>query len=711
MANRFLELLGIGAPSSGGALAVSANGNGKHAPGANGKKEIQFVGDERRITYLLGGGADPDDASTWDVRGRRAYIAAALAYICIRYRAQKLREAPLMVVEETDEGEEWIQDHELNPLLARPNPDYGMARLIEATETYLCLTGRCLWVKNRDRQGRVGSLYPFSGDEFSIESTPGRLFGRFRVGKREVKPEDAIYHSYFSPTDPLGGASPLDAALTHLNIGQQLASRIRKHVMNAMMPGGVYVADKEWRASDDEFNRLKAELNLMFQAVNSGRTAIAEGGGKIERGWSLQELGLGELWREVEATVCGCFGVPASLVGTVVGLENSPWSHLETAKRSFYDETILPEWELLEGPITDSLLREVDEEPTHLIRFDRSRIRALQRDVAAAAAVAATAQRWTSVNERRVMMGLPKIEDAKADEIPELVQPVPPARPVPGEEEEETAKRRRAHPLLRTKAYESLRLAYADTLRDEHAGTWELAAASQLAADRDRLAVIADRTLSRKERKGEAKESAESITQRQHDRALAAMEAYLETEAGRAWAAMAQPLLRRTGEAALLATVVPDTGVDAQLLRPHLESFVRRESAFLVTSVTDTTKDAIRAALAEGLDAGDGIQAIAKRIRDATAFNRDRAKLIARTESTRTLTGAPLEALSQYATTTDQRFVKRWVATLDDRVRDEHEAMHGEERAVDAAFSNGLQSPGEPNCRCALTYGVEGVAA
>jgi phage portal protein BeeE len=78
-----------------------------------------------------------------------------------------------MVVEETDEGEEWLPDHELNPLLARPNPDYGMARLIEATETYLCLTGRCLWVKNRDRQGRVAMLYPFSGDEFTSSRRQG----------------------------------------------------------------------------------------------------------------------------------------------------------------------------------------------------------------------------------------------------------------------------------------------------------------------------------------------------------------------------------------------------------------------------------------------------------------------------------------------------------------------------------------------------------
>jgi hypothetical protein len=39
-------------------------------------------------------------------------------------------------------------------------------------------------------------------------------------------------------------------------------------------------------------------------------------------------------------------------------------------------------------------------------------------------------------------------------------------------------------------------------------------------------------------------------------------------------------------------------------------------------------------------------------------------------------------------------------------VRDEHAAMEGETVSLDAAFSNGLLFPGEPNCRCVVTYAV-----
>lgn len=49
-----------------------------------------------------------------------------------------------------------------------------------------------------------------------------------------------------------------------------------------------------------------------------------------------------------------------------------------------------------------------------------------------------------------------------------------------------------------------------------------------------------------------------------------------------------------------------------------------------------------------------------------------------------------------------RRLVKTWVAALDDRVRDEHRAMHGETVRYDEPYSNGEDVPGSStfNCRC-----------
>jgi hypothetical protein len=52
---------------------------------------------------------------------------------------------------------------------------------------------------------------------------------------------------------------------------------------------------------------------------------------------------------------------------------------------------------------------------------------------------------------------------------------------------------------------------------------------------------------------------------------------------------------------------------------------------------------------------------------------------------------------------------KEWVATLDNRVRDEHAAMNGATAPLDGQYSNGDSYPGESdpwNCRCAEVYRV-----
>jgi SPP1 gp7 family putative phage head morphogenesis protein len=74
------------------------------------------------------------------------------------------------------------------------------------------------------------------------------------------------------------------------------------------------------------------------------------------------------------------------------------------------------------------------------------------------------------------------------------------------------------------------------------------------------------------------------------------------------------------------------------------------------------------------------------------------------TETTRATNGASRESLAAYGRESGRQMVKTWLSAQDDRVRDEHAEIDGEQRPIDEAFSNGLQSPGEPNCRCTLIY-------
>jgi SPP1 gp7 family putative phage head morphogenesis protein len=120
------------------------------------------------------------------------------------------------------------------------------------------------------------------------------------------------------------------------------------------------------------------------------------------------------------------------------------------------------------------------------------------------------------------------------------------------------------------------------------------------------------------------------------------------------------------------------------------------------SSVTETTWQQISNSLAEGIAAGEGIPKLAERIDDVyeTAMG-SRSELIARTEAT-AATNRGFEEGFQQSTVVN---AKEWVATRDDRTRDEHKydtGVGGEIVALGEKFSNGVEYPSEPNCRCTI---------
>lgn len=102
----------------------------------------------------------------------------------------------------------------------------------------------------------------------------------------------------------------------------------------------------------------------------------------------------------------------------------------------------------------------------------------------------------------------------------------------------------------------------------------------------------------------------------------------------------------------------------------------------------------IRGALEQGKSADEIGAMIGQRFTDWKSW---RAKLVAQTTTT-----AAFEAGQQAAWTEGGVARNRWLSMRDGIVRAEHDAMDGEEVPIGEAFSNGLEYPQEPNCRCSL---------
>lgn len=147
-----------------------------------------------------------------------------------------------------------------------------------------------------------------------------------------------------------------------------------------------------------------------------------------------------------------------------------------------------------------------------------------------------------------------------------------------------------------------------------------------------------------------------------------------------------------------LAAAAPDMapGVVQRLAGQYAEA----RGAELVTGLEQETRKRMALVVEQSIREGEGIGTLQRSIRNDFAFSRQRATLIARTETTKALgQGQKAAAISQ------GRDEKRWFTQGDDLVREEHLRNEGAGWiGIGDTFPSGEDTVGLPNCRCNVAY-------
>lgn len=173
--------------------------------------------------------------------------------------------------------------------------------------------------------------------------------------------------------------------------------------------------------------------------------------------------------------------------------------------------------------------------------------------------------------------------------------------------------------------------------------------------------------------------------------------------------------------------------------RETVERIIRDKPNLLPKPSVKVTKDMLynkqilTSAVLQAVLQGEAIEKIVKRVRPEVAekataeyFGAKTAEQLehkldiaarrtARTMMTSAQNGGRIDAYKR-ANGMGIKTLKVWLATPDNRVRDSHARLDGEERETDDEFSNGLQYPGDPNgdpaevynCRCTLITQIRG---
>lgn len=642
-----------------------------------------------------------------------AQALASYWVIATNWRAKKIAEAPLMVARESPVtgDDEWLPRHPVAKVLGQPLPDLSMTALVHRTSCTLDATGEALWVVDATRGGIPARLTLVEGGRFETikpdarRPDADRLYPAFRLSQsREVisalpsaEGRWGVYFQDFAvATDYWTGHSRLAAAGAWLGLSADIMRSVSQIVQRAPKRTALVQPDEKWQPSQADFDAALASLRAQFAR---GENAIMmTGGGTV----SLLSASLADILPEtvlnrVESVVAALTGVPAIVLQYEVGLQNSPWSQMAEARRMAYDDTVAPAWKAWAETLTNGLLRPVDADRTHVIRFDASRVAALQQDRAAGTLMAMQAGEDASLNERRAMMGLEPLDDPRAQEVRSL-EPRPTfgvALPTAAEDEEDEdiAAARQLNPAQGVN----------DVYRDLAEAEWLATASLALARDASAIEEIVLGALSEDEASAFVAGDAEGRATSPKRRVLAAVRAYLIGAGRRAWerdaTAVASVQSARRGRA-----MAAEIEVDWNLVRPDLVRYAAKGSRALAKGIGQTTADNITRLVEGGFAEGTTVQTIARAIGQATGVGSPRALLIARTEAGRVTNGAALETVLSAQRRTGTRYVKTWRTALDARVRDEHAAMEGETVDATANFSNGESAPGSPNCRCWAQY-------
>jgi len=346
---------------------------------------------------------------------REGYIANAIVHRAVKLVAENVGCCPFTV----EQGAEMRDAHPLLDLLARPNPRQDGAAFLEAVTAHLLIAGNsyieAVAAGSRKRND-VRELYALRPDRMKVVPGPNGWpeAYEYTVAARTVRfaqegPLPPILHlALFHPLDDHYGLAPLEAAAVAVDTHNAAAKWNKALLDNAARPSGalVYAGPDDAVLSDEQFQRLKSELEETYQgARNAGRPLLLEGG----LDWKAMSLTPKDMdFLEAKHTaareIALAFGVPPMLLG-IPG--DNTYSNYQEANRVFFRATVLPlanrigcalaHW--LSVSFGDGFRLTVDADRVDALAADRS---ALWSRV--------TAAPFLTLNEKRAMVGFSAVE-------------------------------------------------------------------------------------------------------------------------------------------------------------------------------------------------------------------------------------------------------------------------------------------------------------
>lgn len=283
----------------------------------------------------------------YKVFSNEAYRRNVIAFRSIQAIADAVASVPWTVWR----GEQELSEHPLLALIRKPNPRDSGSTYLHQKVGYLMLSGNSYEEYVAGPAGTVAEMYQLRPDRMKI--IPGSngfpIAYEYSLGQRkhrfDVDPitmSGPVRHMrLFNPTDDWYGMSPIEAGAYAVDTHNEAGAWIQSLLQKSARPSGALVIGGEKTLSDEEFNRLKTQMDEQYSGSgNAGRPMLLEGGLDWKAmGLSPVDMEIIETKLSAARDVALALGVPPQLLG-IPG--DNTYSNYQEARLAFWEDTVIP---------------------------------------------------------------------------------------------------------------------------------------------------------------------------------------------------------------------------------------------------------------------------------------------------------------------------------------------------------------------------------
>jgi len=330
---------------------------------------------------------------------------------CVNIISQAAGHVPWVVLKHTSQGLQKKADHRAYRLLKRPNPGIGGAEFFSEIIASKLLFGNSYILAVADQSAPV-ELHSLNPVDVEVISNNSEIIS-YKYANKKIYPVNPIskqcqvlHIKNYNPASKIYGLSCLDPAGRLIDLHNRATEWNHTLLKNGARPSGALIVGGGNYLSDEQFSRLKQELQEKYYGSNNaGKPMLLEGGlDWKEMSISPKDMDFIESKNSAAREIALAFGVPPQLLG--INGDNT-YSNMQEARLALWEETIIPLLDKIADSLTNWLSQQFREEI--VVDFDRDCI-SLLTERREKLWMTLTNIGFMSVNEKRALVGLSRIE-------------------------------------------------------------------------------------------------------------------------------------------------------------------------------------------------------------------------------------------------------------------------------------------------------------